>query len=133
MLILDTHVLIWLDEGNPRLGRRALEAINEALVAGKLRVAAISFWEVAMLVEKRRLIINPELDKWRSELLQAGLNELPLKGATAIRAGQLRKFHGDPADRLIVATALDNAATLVTADEKILSWGQLKQKIDARR
>lgn len=133
MLILDTHVLIWLDEGNPRLGRKALETINKALVADKLGVAAISFWEVAMLVEKRRLVIKPELDTWRSELLQAGLNELPLKGTTAIRAGQLRKFHGDPADRLIVATTLDNAATLVTADEKILSWGQLKQKIDARR
>lgn len=133
MLILDTHVLIWLDEGNPRLGRRALETINKALVADKLGVAAISFWEVAMLVEKRRLVIKPELDTWRSELLQAGLNELPLKGTTAIRAGQLRKFHGDPTDRLIVATALDNAATLVTADEKILSWGQLKQKLDARR
>jgi PIN domain nuclease of toxin-antitoxin system len=58
--------------------------------------------------------------------------EIPLQGTTAVRAGQLQMFHGDPADRIIVATAIENGATLVTADEKILSWEPLRQKIDAR-
>ncbi|MBI5559143.1 MAG: type II toxin-antitoxin system VapC family toxin [Deltaproteobacteria bacterium] len=132
MLLLDTHVLIWLDEGNPRLGENALETINESLASGQLGVATISFWEVAMLVEKQRLILQTELDVWRFDLLQAGLIEIPLRGTTAIRAGQLRFFHGDPAGRVIVATATDNAATLMTADEKILTWGRFHQKIDAR-
>ena len=132
MLLLDTHVLIWLDEGSPRLGKTALQIINESLAAGQLGVATISFWEIAMLVEKQRLVMKTELDVWRFDLLQAGLLEIPLRGTTAIRAGQLQLFHGDPADRMIVATAIENGATLMTADEKILSWSQFHQKIDAR-
>jgi PIN domain nuclease of toxin-antitoxin system len=132
MLLLDTHVLVWLDEGNPRLGKAALQTINEALATDRLGVATISFWEIAMLVEKQRLTMQPELAAWRVELLQAGLLEIPLGGATAIRAAQLPLFHGDPADRIIVAAAIENAATLMTADEKILTWNHFPQKIDAR-
>jgi len=132
MLLLDTHVLVWLDEGNPRLGKTALQTINESLANSQLGVATISFWEVAMLIEKQRLTMQLELADWRFELLQAGLLEIPLRGTTAIHAGQLRLFHGDPADRMIVATAIENGATLMTADDKILSWNQLNEKIDAR-
>lgn len=131
MLLLDTHALVWLDEGSPRLGKRALTEMNRALGSNELGVATISFWEVAMLVEKKRLDLRIELDVWRMELLQNGLQEIPLQGSTAIRAGQLQDFHGDPADRLIVATALDHSATLVTADRRILDWEKLRNKIDA--
>ena len=131
MLILDTHVLVWLDEGSPRLGTEALQAINRALASGQLGVASISFWEIAMLVMKRRLDIRIELDVWRLELLQSGLLEIPLQGSTALRAGQLQEFRGDPAERMIVATAIEHSATLATADQKILDWGNLHQKIDA--
>jgi len=132
MLLLDTHVLVWLDEGNPRLGKTALQTIDEALTSGQLGVATISFWEVAMLIKKQRLAMQTEIADWRFELLQAGLLEIPLRGTTAIRAGQLPLFHGDPADRMIVATAIENGATLMTADDKILSWNQLNETIDAR-
>lgn len=131
MLLLDTHVLVWLDEGNRRLGVNALQVIDKALADRQLGVAAISFWEVAMHVEKRRLDIQIELDIWRFELLQTGLQEIPLQGSTALRAGQLEAFHGDPADRMIVATALENSATLMTADKKILGWDNLYLKVDA--
>ncbi len=131
MMVLDTHALVWLDEGSPRLGEKALQKINGALVSGQLGVASISFWEIAMLVRKRRLDIQMELDVWRMELLQNGLQEIPLQGSTAIRAGQLQAFHGDPADRMIVATALENSATLMTADKRILDWDKLHQKFDA--
>lgn len=132
MLLLDTHVLVWLDEGNPRLGKAALQIINESLASGQLGVATISFWEVAMLLEKQRITMQAELAEWRFELLQAGLLEIPLRGTTAIAAAQLPLFHGDPADRLIVATAIESGATLMTADEKILSWNQSHPKINAR-
>jgi PIN domain nuclease of toxin-antitoxin system len=75
--------------------------------------------------------MKTEIDVWRSDLLQAGLQEVPLRGETAIRAAQLQSFHGDPADRMIVATAIENGATLITADAKILSWEPLHQKMDA--
>ena len=85
-----------------------------------------------MLIEKQRLTIKTELDIWRSDLLQAGLLEFPLQGATAVRAAQLQLFHGDPADHIIVATAIENTAALMTADEKILSWNRFQHTIDAR-
>ena len=96
MLILDTHALVWLDEGSPRLGEKALQTIDRALASGQLSVASISFWEIAMLVRKKRLDIQMELDIWRMELLQNGLREIPLQGSTGIRAGQLMGFYGDP-------------------------------------
>ncbi len=132
MKLLDTHVLIWLTEGSPRLGSDALQIINTALKTGKLGVPAICFWEIAKLVAKGRLTLQIDLDVLRFELLQTGLMEIPLQGSTAIRAGQLISFHGDPADRMIVSTAIENSATLITADEKILGWDGLLQKIDAR-
>ena len=132
MKLLDTHVLVWLTEGNPRLGSDSLQTINSALKAGKLGVPAICFWEIAMLVAKQRLTLQMDLNVWRFELLQTGLLEIPLQGSTAIRAGQLISFHGDPADRMIVSTAIENSATLITADKNILAWDQLFLKIDAR-
>jgi len=132
MKLLDTHVLVWLIEGSPRLGPDALQIINTALKTGKLGVPAICFWEIAMLVAKGRLTLQIDLDVLRFELLQSGLQEIPLQGSTAIRAGQLISFHGDPADRMIVATTIENSAALVTANEKILGWNRLLQKIDAR-
>lgn len=131
MLILDTHALVWLDEGSPRLGKMALQTIDQALASGQLGVCTISFWEIAMLIRKKRLNIQMKLDLWRLELLQNGLREIPLQGSTAIRAGQLMDFHGDPADRMIIATALENGASLMTADRKILDWDTLHEKIDA--
>lgn len=108
-----------------------MPAMNKALATGQLAVASISFWEIAMLVEKGRFDIRIELDVRRLELLQSGLLEIPLQGSTALRAGRLQAFHGDPADRMIVATALENSATLMTADRKIIGWDALHQKIDA--
>jgi PIN domain nuclease of toxin-antitoxin system len=133
MILLDTHVLVWLDEQGSRLGKSALQRIDEELGAGKLAVSAISFWEISMLIKKGRLEMRLELDVWRRELLENGLNEIALDGAIAIRAGSLKEFHGDPADRLIVATALQTSSILMTADKKILSWKDLSLKFDAQQ
>jgi PIN domain nuclease of toxin-antitoxin system len=65
--------------------------------------------------------------------MRVGVIEFPLRGDTAILAGRLQRLHGDPADRIIVATAIDHSATLITADKKILDWDGLPQVIDARR
>ena len=84
-------------------------------------VSAISFWEVGMQVQKDRLGFHLDLDAWRRDLLDLGLVEIPIDGAIAARAGLLQDMHGDPADRLIVATALEGHR-LVTADRGILEW-----------
>ena len=123
--------MIWLDEGSARLGNKTLQRIDTAFADGNLAVSAISFWEISMLVKKQRLELRMELDIWRKQLLESGLHDIPLDGAIATRAGGLPDFHGDAADRLIVATALQISATLATADTKILAWKDLKLKIDA--
>ncbi len=132
MILLDTHALVWLDEGHKRLGPSTLELLNEAHSKGRLSVSAITFWEVAMLVGKRRLEISIELAVWRKNLLDSGLMEIPVSGAIGIRASGLKNFHGDPADCIIAATALEASATLVTADRKILEWPGVTEKQNAR-
>ena len=133
MILLDTHTLVWLDEGSNRLGEKSLSQIDQSLKSGELFVSAISFWEVAMLIEKGRLEIQLDVDAWRQNLIDNGLQEISLTGHMAVRAALLKDFHGDPADRMIVSTAICLTATLYTADEKILSWNQDLLRFDARK
>jgi PIN domain nuclease of toxin-antitoxin system len=121
-LLLDTHVLIWLDAGSGRLSANALSTIDRALSEQTLWVSAVSFWEIGMLIEKGRLTLSLPLTQWRLELLSKGLKELPVNGSIAIDSTCFQLFHGDPMDRLITASAIHLSATLVTADNKILAW-----------
>jgi len=132
MILMDTHVLVWLDQGSHRLGRQSLALIDEALKSSELFVSTISFWEIAMLVEKGRMEISMKLAQWRQSLLDNGLQEVSLNGDTAIQSAQLQNLHGDPADRMIVATAIGLSATLCTADTRILSWEQDLECFDAQ-
>jgi PIN domain nuclease of toxin-antitoxin system len=131
LILLDTHVLLWLDTDDPRLGPAARGIIEASLMREEVAASAISFWEMAMLVAKGRLRIGGTPDDRRRELLGAGVIELPLDGATAIAAGELSGLHGDPADRFIVPTALRTGATLVTADRRILDWPGSLARADA--
>lgn len=121
MMLLDTHVLLWLDQGNKRLTQKMRDAIDEHHKKGEVGVSAISFWEVGMLVEKQRIIMHQALERWRSELLEQGLVEYPITGEIALRASQLHTLQGDPADRLIAATALEYGMVLVSADHHFLA------------
>ena len=125
MTLLDTQVLLWLLHGDHRLGRRARVVIDDAFAAGLAAVSAITFWEVAMLQDRGKIALQADIHSWREGLLDEGLVEIPVDGGIALRAGFLKDMHGDPADRLIVATALDGHQ-LVTSDRRILDWpGQL--------
>lgn len=122
MILLDTHTLIWLADDDNRLGKQSKEKIEPAFAADELYVSAISFWEVAMLCQKQRLTLPYPVRQWRSSLLDLGLGEIPVTGEISILSVELEEFHADPADRLIVATALHHHATLITADRLILNW-----------
>ena len=127
MILLDTHVLVWQEQGDRRLGRRTRQLLERALEEGEAAVSAISFWEIAMRIQKGNFDFLMDLDAWRRDLIGQGLNEIAVDGRIAARAGLLPQMHGDPADRLIVATALENHQ-LVTADQRILDWpGQLSR------
>jgi PIN domain nuclease of toxin-antitoxin system len=132
VILLDTHVLLWLDQNSDRLGDAARELITSELNDGAVAVSAITFWEVAMLVEKGRIVTALDLSRWRDDLLSAGLLERPIDGATGILATHLDGLHGDPADRMIIAAALRNDAALITADERILAWQGTLKRQDAR-
>ena len=132
MVLLDTHVLVWLDEANPRLGATAVEIIDKAFHAGLAAVSAISFWEVGMLIRKGRIRFEMDLGVWRDDFLEQGLVELAVTGEIGIRAADFENFHGDPADRLIAASALQHSATLLTADERLLSSKLGTKCLDAR-
>ena len=84
-------------------------------------MSAISFWEISLLHSKRRLALLQDVGAWRRRLLREGLKEIPVDGEIGIRAVELADFHADPADRVIVSTALDGHQ-LVTADRSILDW-----------
>ena len=131
MRLLDTHILIWQEQGDLRLGPQTRRAIARALQEDRAAVSAISFWEVGMRVQKGRLDFLLDLSAWRRDLLNLGLIEIPVDGGIATRAGQLPDIHGDPADRIIVATA-PAGHQLVTADGKILGWPGPLNRLDAR-
>ena len=131
MILLDTHILKWQEQGDLRLGPQTRRAIARALQEDRAAVSAISFWEVGMRVQKGRLNFLLDLSAWRRDLLNLGLIEIPVDGGIATRAGQLPDIHGDPADRIIVATAL-SGHQLVTADGKILGWPGPLNRLDAR-
>jgi PIN domain nuclease of toxin-antitoxin system len=93
----------------------------------------MTFWEIALLTGKRRVAMELPLQHWRRDFLEQGLLEVPVTGAIGIAAAQLDGFHADPADRIIVATAWELDATLLTADRRILGWPNDLRRQDARR
>lgn len=133
MILLDTHVLVWLAEASPRLGGKARKAIDAAYRESEVMVSAISFWEVATLARKGRIRLDMALQTWRKDFIEQGVIEIPVTGEIGTKAAGLDPFHGDPADRLIVATALQHALTLVTADERLLKCDQAIGRLDASR
>lgn len=132
MILLDTHVLLWMDADHPQLGPRSRALIEAAWRSGRLAVSAISFWEVALLAALGRIVLPAPASAWRGNLLTAGLVELPLDGGTGIQAVELAGLHKDPADRFIAATALQLDATLLTADPRLLDWDHPLARHDAR-
>ena len=125
MLVLDTHVWIWLVAGDPTLPAGARDAIEAAAADGSVLVPAISVWEVALLESRGRIVLDRPRTQWVSEALAApGLALAPLTPEVAVESCRLpAPFHDDPADRMIVATARAAGATLVTRDKRILDYG----------
>jgi PIN domain nuclease of toxin-antitoxin system len=122
VILLDTHAAVWFATDSSLLGKRSQRAADQALKDDKLAVSAISFWEIALLIAKRRVRSIDSASKTRDLTLRAGIGELALTGEIAIVAGELDGLHSDPADRFIAATAIVHDAVLMTADEKLLRW-----------
>jgi len=120
VILLDTHAAIWLVIDG--LGKQSQRIADKALADDRLAISAFSFWELGMLIAKRRLRAVKPAGELRATLLTAGIRELPLSGEIAILAAELENLNGDPADRIIAATAIAHDATLMTADGNLLRW-----------
>ncbi|NER93143.1 MAG: type II toxin-antitoxin system VapC family toxin [Symploca sp. SIO1B1] len=125
MIILDTHAWIWWSNESTKLAPHAKKIIQEANLVG---VTAISCWELAMLVAKGRLELSMDVQIWIDLALQRPkVILLPLTPEIAVLSTRLPgNFHGDPADRLIVASSLVHQAALVSKDAEIQQWGYLQ-------
>lgn len=124
-VLLDTHVLVWLLQGDERLGARARAAIEAATIGqAGVHVAAISVWELGMLVAKGRLTLDRDVGEWvHAALSLPGMGLIAMEPEIAVAASRLPgAMHGDPADRLIVATARHMGTMLITGDGLILDY-----------
>ena len=131
-LLLDTHVWVWSQVAPDRIGPKAMQVLCQP--NQELHVATISSLEIARLIHVGLLELDGSLSRWIKnsiDALQCGTVEM----SHAIAAGAYElpgKFHKDPADRILVATARDCRMTLLTADERILAYRSVKT-IDARK
>lgn len=129
MILLDTHTLVWWLAEPSRLPERAARLLDSAVEAGDtICVSSISIWEIAMLVARNRLVLTIDVEVWiaRVEALSF-LTFVPVDNRIAARAVHLEGFaHRDPADRMIVATAIGMGATLVTADSVLRSYERVQ-------
>lgn len=125
-LLLDTHTWVWLNNGSDELSNKIIHTIDNAADSGKVFISAISIWEIATLAAKKRLILRTPLKEWVDEALsQVGVELVPLSPDISIESSELPNgFHGDPADRLIVATSRVKRMVILTRDSKILSYSK---------
>ena len=113
MIIIDTHVLFWMQNHPARIPQNTLALIEQEPEVG---IASISLWEIAMLIQKGRIDLEMPIYDWFERVFEKPRFRLiPLSPEIAIWSGTL-DMHGDPADRLIVASALVHRSPLVTAD-----------------
>ncbi len=132
MLVLDTHIWIWLMAGDQKIiDSGFLPPIKKAVKSSSIKIPSISLWEVSMLNMKGRISLSENILDWLKKALSApGISLSPLTPEIAADMSNLpEEFHGDPADRIIVSTARTLNAALLTFDKKILNYaskGHLK-------
>ncbi len=130
MIVLDTHVLIWWVNEDKKLSSRALKAINKELLAedGQLIISSITTWEIALLIQKGRLVLTMDIDDWIETVASIeSVHFVPVDNEVAIQSVRLPgEFHPDPADRMITALARHLSVPLISSDEKIRAYKHVK-------
>jgi PIN domain nuclease of toxin-antitoxin system len=126
-MLLDTHVWIWLLSGGGNLSAAEYQALRSSVEIEPPRVSAISLWEVQMLYSRGRVSFHLPFEPW---LLQATLPDvirvLPIDTTVILELNRMPPMHGDPADRLVVATARAYDLPLATHDRRIRKSGLVR-------
>ncbi len=123
MIVLDTHIWVWWVHNDAQLTDQLREHIQHSEGKGP-GVSVFSCWEVAKLVENKKLTLHCPIDEWMDVALNyPGIQLLDLTPRIAIESTQLPgEFHRDPADQIIVATARIHDCSLLTVDDKIVNY-----------
>ena len=127
MIVLDTNVLLRMTAGDPKIGKRTRQLIDEAIHSQSIAVPTIVFLEAARLHWDNRVDLGMSPEEWRYAHIRRGVAEVHLTGKIAVQAAELHAqqgFHRDPADQIITATAIAEQGTLATTDERILEWAR---------
>jgi PIN domain nuclease of toxin-antitoxin system len=128
MIVLDTHAWIWFISNPENLSKRAEKTVKAAVKERGILISSISAWELALLVREKRLKLTIEVSDWiaKSESLPF-IQFVPVTNSIAVKSVNLPlPLHPDPADRIIIATALSMGAPLVTKDKKLLEYSAIK-------
>ncbi|CAB1074826.1 twitching motility protein PilT [Alkalispirochaeta odontotermitis] len=128
MIVLDTHAWIWFISTPNLLSKRAKKAADTGVQEKSILISSISAWELALLVAKDRLRLTLDAADWitKSESLPF-IQFVPVTNSIAVKSVNLpQPLHSDPADRIIIATALSMGAPLVTKDKKLLDYAPIK-------
>jgi len=125
--LIDTHIWVWYINGSQAL-KKSFKTLDNALKNNTLFLSAISLWEIAMLEEKKRITLGMPCIEWINQSLEKTHAQIaPISPMIAVDSCNLPgKFHGDPADRLIVATARIENFTILTRDKQILAYSRQK-------
>jgi PIN domain nuclease of toxin-antitoxin system len=131
MLLLDTH--IWIRWQHPLPSSMALSdhLIDLIETANTVAISAISCWELGQLVKRQRVEISLPLDEWVQVAVE-DIQVLPIDREIALKAAQLPEHHRDPADRIIIATALIYDASLISLDSIFPNYAELKGLLVSR-
>jgi PIN domain nuclease of toxin-antitoxin system len=128
-LLLDTHIVLWLDSGDERLGEATRRTIDTAWKAGgRILISSVSVWEIAILVDKGFIELDLPVNEWVERFVdRPGLEAVALDHVTAARAYSLHHLeHRDPADRLLIASAIGLGCPLVTRDDRIRRFAKTR-------
>ena len=128
MIVLDTHAWIWFVNDPRQLSIPARQAIEGAMSKRSIYISSISTWEVALLAASGRIVLTIDVQDWiaKSEALPF-FNFVPVDNAIFLRSVFLPgPLHADPADRVIIATAIMKGIPIVTKDEKIRNYSKVR-------
>ena len=128
MVLLDTHAWVWFVSNPENLSDQARSSIEAAMEKKAIHISSISTWEVALLVSRNRLKLTMNVQDWiqRSEALPF-MKFIPVNNSIAVQSVYLPPpLHNDPADRIIIATALSLGMPVVTKDEKIINYSHIE-------
>lgn len=123
MILLDTHIWVRWQNSPETLSANILNLITES---DELAVSAITCWEVAMLARKQRIELNMTISEWIEEALAYTDNCISIDHGILLLAASLPDHHRDPADRIIIATAIANQAQLISLDTQFSAYAELE-------